>query len=137
MRSNAAAAPRRLSLEARVASQVFSLANPASWALALNGFDQARRDGIKLDVVIYTAAIHASGKGSCWTRAIELLQEMCTQLFTLDTVACNACISACERGVQWQRALQLKKEMQEARLGDIVTLNSCISACKGAGRWEF
>ena len=82
-------------------------------ALAL--FYDARRRGIELDLILYSAAISACERGGLWKRALQLLDEMQHRGIEPNVISFSAAISACEKGEQWERGLQLLNVRSQCR----------------------
>ncbi|CAK0819864.1 unnamed protein product [Prorocentrum cordatum] len=85
------------------------------------------------DVISYSAATSACGKGGEWQQALSLISQMRLATVKPDGFTYSAGISACETGEQWQRALALIREMRETKLEpDANTYSAGISACEKA-----
>jgi pentatricopeptide repeat protein len=96
-----------------------------------------REHGIEPNVITYSVAISACGKGSKWERALELLSEMRERRIDPNAITYSAAISACEKGSQWEFALELLCEMRERRITpDVITYSAAISACEKGSQWE-
>lgn len=48
-------------------------------AEALQLLDEMRHKGLELNVIVYTAAMHACARASDWSKALDLLKSMRSQ----------------------------------------------------------
>eukprot|EP00913_Durusdinium_trenchii_P024491 g22992.t1 len=69
-----------------------------------------------------------------WTKALDLLAALSTQLLEADAVSYSTGISACGRALRYNPAQQLLQEAVKSNLANQVVYNAAISAC--GGRWE-
>ena len=84
--------------------------------------------GIKPDVVSYSAAISACGKGRQWKVALSLIKQMRSVGIKLNIVSYNASIQACASAGQPIKALEIFHEVQENATLDHITYNAILDA---------
>ena len=81
-----------------------------TWLLAvLHQIDERFLDP---NLISYSSTISSCEKsGHRWHLALQLFQDMLSDVITPDVVCYNSVISACEKGMQWQTALHFFDEM--------------------------
>jgi len=65
------------------------------------------------NIITYSAAISACGRGQEWQHALRLLAQLWDWHLEANVITYNAGITACEKGSQWHIALKLMEELQE------------------------
>lgn len=65
------------------------------------------------NIITYSAAISACGRGQEWQHALRLLTQLWEWHLEANVITYNAGITACEKGSQWHIALKLMEELQE------------------------
>jgi pentatricopeptide repeat domain-containing protein 1 len=68
--------------------------------------------GVQPNVVAYTAAISACGKGGQAAFALDLFQEMKMNNVALNVQCCNTLLWALSKGGDWRQCLLLLEEME-------------------------
>ena len=147
----------RLSLEdgradASLRNQVlFSLARSEHWALALELFDEMRKQmkeeqkeqngqGVgaqRADAYLYNSALVACERGKDYEEAIHLLDQMVKDGLRINTVAVTTAIATCAAAGKPDQAISLLKMMVNTGIRrNAVTYTAAISACSKTGRWK-
>ena len=68
---------------------------------------------LMMEVISFSAAISACGKGGQWEQAWGLFHNMRRTCITANVSSINAAILACKQGGHWEQALALLREMQK------------------------
>ncbi|EJK73152.1 hypothetical protein THAOC_05237, partial [Thalassiosira oceanica] len=104
--------------------------------MALEIFDEMKREGVRPTVVTFSALISACEKGQQWKLALQVLDEM-KATFGPNVIAYSAAISALSKGQQWQKAWELFCEIESSgQKLSVVTYNATMTALEKGLQWE-
>ncbi|OLQ06453.1 Pentatricopeptide repeat-containing protein, mitochondrial [Symbiodinium microadriaticum] len=88
------------------------------------------------DAGSFAAVITSLGRGTQWTQALSLLDEMEERELQPDILAFSSTISACEKGAQWETALILLGSMAQKKVPpNVFSYASAVSACEKCQKW--
>eukprot|EP00434_Breviolum_minutum_P013210 symbB.v1.2.011642.t1/scaffold789.1/size230748/3 len=122
-----------------------------SWQSAMLLLHEAHAYKVKMNVMIYGAAMSACEQSGCWQMALGLLSHMgrhsiwdskaslihfCVAI-EANLVVYNTALSACGTGMAWQKALQLFEDMDCHFHVDVVTTSSLMHACVLGSQWPL
>ena len=107
------------------------------WEKALALYAAATKEHhVKPNVILCSSTMSACEKGSGWTHALHLLEDMRMAAMGLDVIIFSTAISACQKGHSWEQALGYLSEMRHQRVqANAITYGAVISACGGGQQW--
>eukprot|EP00953_Heterococcus_sp_UTEX-ZZ885_P022767 12576-Heterococcus_DN1.PRE.1 len=135
--------PRHISTaewDARQKSQALTmrigeLGKQGLWQDVIRALEAAEKNGQKLNVINFTAAIAALTRSKQPERALQLSVLLQQRDLKAAVFAYTALIDACSKGGQWQVALQLLHAMQQQGVApNLRTYTAAIDACSKGGQ---
>eukprot|EP00435_Cladocopium_sp_Y103_P061000 s40_g22.t1 len=110
----------------RAAAVVLQLKS-AQWLEALRIYNEAVRQQVELNVILYGAAISACK--SQWPVALWLLGRLQDEKLQSDAVLYSNCINSCRKGGQWRHALFLLEDFESKEIqSDLFVYNGALGA---------
>lgn len=83
------------------------------WQYVFSLLAKMKNRQLQGNIITYSAAISACGRGQEWQHALRLLTQLWDWHLEANVITYNAGITACEKGSQWHIALKLMEELQE------------------------